>query len=419
MLLRRITKHVKEQNWFAVFLDFVIVVAGILIAFQVTNWSQARQENAAVDSYLTSMSKTIELDLNRLDALASKRVGLMGQARFLSDSVFTSKEIDTDVVQTGSEIFRNLSNYEYFYADQSVFDTFKSSGLLRNIQGYDVEGLIFRYYNLANEISDKEADFNQILKDAFSELSQGGFRGATYVMYPNFIGGAAELEQLQPVLREILHHPTALSVYSHAQDKSPELIIRYENLAVLGREIISIINDPSGDLARSSSSALDDYFEIESDDGYATPLVNGTIITRFFEWGHATANGRGPPFTTAVNQIVIEVPNVEWAVFYIRNRADAFSERPAKDFSRFSEIELTLRGALGGEEVFLALKDSTDLDDGLESRIPITLTSEWTTHRIPLSRFETADLGHLFVPMSFVFLGGGQTVYVKDIEFLK
>ncbi|MBO6689874.1 MAG: hypothetical protein JJ931_14160 [Henriciella sp.] len=221
------------------------------------------------------------------------------------------------------------------------------------------------------------------------------------------------------MLREILHHPTALSVYSHAQDKSPELIIRYENLAVLGREIISIINDPGGDLDRSSSSALDDYFEIESDDGYATPLVNGTIITRFFEWGHATANGRGPPFTTAVNQIVIEVPNVEWAVFYIRNRADAFSERPAKDFSRFSEIELTLRGELGGEEVFLALKDSTDLDDGLESRIPITLTSEWTTHRIPLSRFETADLGHLFVPMSFVFLGGGQTVYVKDIEFLK
>ena len=68
MLLRRITKHVKEQNWFAVFLDFVIVVVGILIAFQVTNWSQARQENAAVDSYLNSMSKTIEFDLNRLEA---------------------------------------------------------------------------------------------------------------------------------------------------------------------------------------------------------------------------------------------------------------------------------------------------------------------------------------------------------------
>ncbi|MCR9224025.1 MAG: hypothetical protein NXH70_08125 [Hyphomonas sp.] len=44
MLLRRITKHVKEQNWFAVGLDFFIVVVGILIAFQITNWSEGRQD---------------------------------------------------------------------------------------------------------------------------------------------------------------------------------------------------------------------------------------------------------------------------------------------------------------------------------------------------------------------------------------
>jgi hypothetical protein len=42
MLLRSITKHVKNQNWFAVFLDFFIVVAGILIAFQITNWNEGR-----------------------------------------------------------------------------------------------------------------------------------------------------------------------------------------------------------------------------------------------------------------------------------------------------------------------------------------------------------------------------------------
>ena len=45
MLLRRLTQHVKDQNWFAVALDFAIVVAGILIAFQITNWNEARAEN--------------------------------------------------------------------------------------------------------------------------------------------------------------------------------------------------------------------------------------------------------------------------------------------------------------------------------------------------------------------------------------
>ena len=44
MLLRSITTHVKEQNWFAVALDFFIVVAGILIAFQITEWNEGRIE---------------------------------------------------------------------------------------------------------------------------------------------------------------------------------------------------------------------------------------------------------------------------------------------------------------------------------------------------------------------------------------
>lgn len=44
MLLRRMMGHVKHQNWLAVFLDFVIVVAGILIAFQITQWNENRRE---------------------------------------------------------------------------------------------------------------------------------------------------------------------------------------------------------------------------------------------------------------------------------------------------------------------------------------------------------------------------------------
>ncbi|WP_425411068.1 hypothetical protein [Hyphococcus sp.] len=44
MLLRRITEHVKAQNWTAVALDFVIVVVGVFIGIQVANWNDARAE---------------------------------------------------------------------------------------------------------------------------------------------------------------------------------------------------------------------------------------------------------------------------------------------------------------------------------------------------------------------------------------
>jgi hypothetical protein len=40
MLLRRITEHVRSQNWTAIAIDFVIVVVGVFIGIQVSNWNE-------------------------------------------------------------------------------------------------------------------------------------------------------------------------------------------------------------------------------------------------------------------------------------------------------------------------------------------------------------------------------------------
>jgi hypothetical protein len=62
MILRRISEHVKAQNWFAVVLDFVIVVSGILIAFQITSWNEVRATRASERDYLERLhSDVLEL----------------------------------------------------------------------------------------------------------------------------------------------------------------------------------------------------------------------------------------------------------------------------------------------------------------------------------------------------------------------
>lgn len=42
MILRSVMKHVRDQNCFAVWLDFLIVIIGVLIGIQVANWNDAR-----------------------------------------------------------------------------------------------------------------------------------------------------------------------------------------------------------------------------------------------------------------------------------------------------------------------------------------------------------------------------------------
>ncbi|MCX7554749.1 hypothetical protein OS175_12780 [Marinicella sp. S1101] len=60
MLLRRITQHVQNQNWFAVFIDFIIVVVGVFIGIQVANWNEALREKQAEKVYLERMHEDIK-----------------------------------------------------------------------------------------------------------------------------------------------------------------------------------------------------------------------------------------------------------------------------------------------------------------------------------------------------------------------
>lgn len=51
MILRRLTEHVKTQNWFAVGIEFVILVLGVFIGLQVQDWSTARETNARAEVF--------------------------------------------------------------------------------------------------------------------------------------------------------------------------------------------------------------------------------------------------------------------------------------------------------------------------------------------------------------------------------
>ena len=44
MILRRLSQSMKEQNWTAIWIEFVLLVAGVFLGIQVANWNEARVE---------------------------------------------------------------------------------------------------------------------------------------------------------------------------------------------------------------------------------------------------------------------------------------------------------------------------------------------------------------------------------------
>jgi hypothetical protein len=59
MLLRRVIEHVREQNWTAIAIDFVIVVIGVFVGIQVANWNEARVERQLVRGHLTEIAEDL------------------------------------------------------------------------------------------------------------------------------------------------------------------------------------------------------------------------------------------------------------------------------------------------------------------------------------------------------------------------
>ncbi len=62
MILRRLSEHVKAQNWFAVGLDFVIVVAGVFLGTQVSIWNEERETHARANVFTARLADDLRAE---------------------------------------------------------------------------------------------------------------------------------------------------------------------------------------------------------------------------------------------------------------------------------------------------------------------------------------------------------------------
>lgn len=66
MILRSVIRHVREQNWTAVGIDFLIVVVGVFVGIQVSNWNESRHEAERARSYLDRIHSDLQTDISEL-----------------------------------------------------------------------------------------------------------------------------------------------------------------------------------------------------------------------------------------------------------------------------------------------------------------------------------------------------------------
>ncbi len=112
MILRRITEHVKAQNWTAIALDFVIVVVGILIAFQINAWSARQAEKQSLDVALERLRDEIQFNIAVIDKNSKLHGDIASAGHELLDAV-RDPELDNIPMELIGTVFAEGFTSDY------------------------------------------------------------------------------------------------------------------------------------------------------------------------------------------------------------------------------------------------------------------------------------------------------------------
>ena len=147
MLLRRVTQHIKSQNWFAVFIDFLIVVVGVFIGIQVANWNA--DNKAKVDEEMKLYLLHSEFSLVRKELVKAKH----SNDEMLAATLQVLRVIRDNKEPQDREAFLKVIEYSGGYASgpiqPSILTELISAGGVSELSSQALRSALINYHKQA------------------------------------------------------------------------------------------------------------------------------------------------------------------------------------------------------------------------------------------------------------------------------
>lgn len=150
MILRRVMEHLRKQEWTAVAIDFVIVVLGVFLGLQVSNWNEAAADRRAEAAYLSQLQG----DLQRIEGQVREQVEFeQFQARLavaMGDVIANDRTPQRTLrIATG---LTQLTMRRTLRTESPTFADLQGSGNLEIISNAELRAEIISYFFYARRL---------------------------------------------------------------------------------------------------------------------------------------------------------------------------------------------------------------------------------------------------------------------------
>jgi len=220
MILRRVIEHFKKQEWTAIAIDFIIVVAGVFIGIQVSNWNAARAEAAQEHEILAAIAEDLRADRVELQNGAASIVRSISATNYALSAIgeigaeaFTQREgalgdianaldlVDPDTEQR-TRLWSLSVSSSYPAASVAAFDALSNTGRLDIIRDRDMRRALQIYRQNWRGLDETQAGTMRPLRN--EALSIGGRYGLSILTMSaeeDFLQALRENPELRAVLQ--------------------------------------------------------------------------------------------------------------------------------------------------------------------------------------------------------------------------
>jgi hypothetical protein len=144
MILRRLAAAISKQDWFIIWIEFVLIVVGLLIALQIDNWNQLRKDRADEAYYLTRILGDID------ESIAENRNNIEFMRTKVDSTLWVVEKLRSGRLEPGEgeefkRRFLEIQNWKTGSFIDSTIQELQSSGRMTIIQSRALREYLGRF----------------------------------------------------------------------------------------------------------------------------------------------------------------------------------------------------------------------------------------------------------------------------------
>lgn len=127
MILRRLSQSLKEQNWAAICIEFVLLVSGVFLGIQVSNWNADRELRKKSGVFMERLAADLRVEAWGYEYLIEYNKDVLANARRALDSLTGERPLSDE--QFVIAAYR-ASQYESQDRRRATYDELVSTGTI-------------------------------------------------------------------------------------------------------------------------------------------------------------------------------------------------------------------------------------------------------------------------------------------------